>query len=500
MRSFRHRVAAQAVRGVLLTLGLAATLGAQQRERAPDRPAIRYVLRLDPRQRGTVEVALTLPSLRRAPVDFAMPRAIPMGYGTQPYDRFVEELTARDSADRVIPLTKLDGTRWRIAASDAHPLRTIGYRVNVRRMEADILNAGDASRLRAGYAGLLGYTVFGFVDGTTEFPIDLDVHMPADWPLFSTLGTATARGTLRVHARNFLALADAQVLAGPALVLRQRMGQPPFTLALYSEQPSLDVDSLAALAWQAFTRTTEYFGSTTLPHYTASFEVLTPLSAGHVYRFSMEHLESATYRLATGQVELAGPGRDRTYYNLLHHTVHSWLPKQCAPSGYYPFMWDHAAPIDGIWFSEGWAQYLAADIFAGGGPDASRRRNERVALRFAAPAADTLPPIRGLGTEALSRIASHQYSDDFRISATVFSRGALMAQAIDERIRQSSGGRQSIRDVARALMAWCATSSAPVTTDVIVDVVQQSTGVASRDIVQEWLRARGTPAQDRARP
>ncbi|MES3035890.1 MAG: hypothetical protein V4813_17945 [Gemmatimonadota bacterium] len=494
--------ARQVARAWLLLLAVVTTAQAQRSvpEPAPARVGLRYTLRHDASQPGMVEVEVRLVAPRRAPVDFAMPRAIPMGYGTQPYDRFVEGLVARDTAGRVIAVTDIDGPRWRIAASAAQPLQTIAYRVNVQRMEMAILNAGDASRMRPGYAGLLGYSVFGFVDGTTESAIALDIRMPPDWPIFSTLATSPSRGTLSVRAENFLALADAQVMAGPALQLRQRAARVPFTLAVYSEQTSLDADSLAALASEALDRAVAYFGSTTLPRYTAAYEVLTPISADHVYRFSMEHLESATYRLAVGQLDLAGEGRDRTFYNLLHHTVHSWLPKQCAPAGYYPAIWDHAAPIDGIWFSEGWAQYLAADIFAGSGADAVQRRAARVALRFAAAAVDSSPPLEGQGTEALSRIASHQYSEDFRISATVFSRGALMAQAIDERIRRQTHGRQSIRDVAQALMAWCSTSSSPVTADVIVDVVQRSTGVASRDVVQEWLRPRGPTTPDRPRP
>lgn len=461
---------------------------------------VRYDLTLPGGDNGTVSVVITLPTPVTQAVDFAMPRSIPMGYGTQPFDRFVTDLSAHDSRGTTLAITDIDGPRWRIAASADHPLRTIRYRVDVRRMEAAILNAGDASRIRPGYVGLLGYSVFGFLDAFTDTPIALDVRAPARWPIFTTLGAASARGSISASARNFYALADAQLFAGPDLVLRQITGAVPFTLALYAEQPGVDADSVAALASQALEETIAYFGSTTLARYTSSFEVLRPLSNQHEYRFSMEHLESATYRFAVGQLELSASARDRVYYNLLHHTVHSWLPKQCAPAGYYPFTWDHAAPIDGIWFSEGWAQYIAADIFGGSGRDAARRRQERVALRFDAAAVDSLPPIRGRSTAALSRTASHQYSDDFRISAAVFSRGAKMASAIDARIRARTGDRQGIRDVARGLMSWCATSTTPVSDRVISTIVTQSTGVDVRDLIDRWLAPQGVLAPDRPRP
>lgn len=478
--------------GILVTLAHAA--------RAQSTAPVRYDLTLPGDESGRVSVVITFPSSVTQSVDFALPRSIPMGYGTQPYDRFVTALSAHDPRGTALAITDIDGPRWRIAASAEHPLHTIRYRVDVRRMEAAILNAGDASRIRPGYVGLLGYSVFGFLDAFIDRPIALDVRAPEEWPIFTTLGATSARGHSSLTAQNFYALADAQFFAGPDLVLRQVAGAVPFTLALYSEQPRLDADSLAMLASQALNKTIAYFGGSTLTRYTSSFEVLQPLSDQHEYRFSMEHLESATYRFAVGQLDLSAAARDRVYYNLLHHTVHSWLPKQCAPAGYYPFTWDYAAPIDGIWFSEGWAQYIAADIFGGSGPDAARRRQERVALRFDAAAADSLAPIRGQSTAALSRTASHQYSDDFRISATVFSRGAKMASEIDDRIRTRTGDRQSIRDVARGLLSWCATSSTPVTDSVIATIVRQTTGVEVRDVIDRWLAPRGVAAPDRARP
>ena len=482
------------IRCAALGMMLARTVAAQ------DAAAVRYSLRFDQGDSTGVSVSITLPTPISTPIDFAMPRSIPMGYGTQPYDRYVLDLVARDADGVKLAITDLDGPRWRIASSAAHALASIEYRIDVRRMEAAILNAGDASRVRHGYVGLLGYSVFGFVDALLDAQVTLDVHVPTGWPVYSTLSATPSRGTITVHARDFYALADAQLFAGPDLVLQRAPHDVPFTLALYSEQPGFDAKAIGVLADSALRQTLAYFGTTALSRYTASIEILTPLSEQHEYRFSMEHLESATYRFAVGQLDTGPAGRDRTYYNLLHHTVHSWLPKQCAPAGYYPFTWDYAAPIDGIWFSEGWAQYIAADIFGGSGPAGAERRRARVALRFDGAAADTLPPLRGRGTAELSRIAAHQYSDDFRISATVFSRGAGMASAIDDRIRQATRDRKSMRDVARGLMSWCDTSGAPVTADVIGRVVKERTGVETRDLIDSWLAPRGARAPDRARP
>jgi predicted metalloprotease with PDZ domain len=447
-----------------------------------------------------VRVTLRLPTPLPHAAHFVMPRAIPMGYGTQPYDRFVSDLAALDPAGRPIPLTDLEGPRWLVESGASLAVATISYRVDLARMDQQILSAGDASRARARFLGLLGYSVFGFVDGLTDAPIVLSVRVPAEWPLVTTLAPlADSLGTATVSAKDYYALADAQIMAGPDLVVRRLDAGVPLAVASYAEG-AIALDTIAALAGRALREAISYFGSAPFPHFTVALEVLQPVSPDHGYRFSMEHLESATFRFATDQVDLSPAGRDRFHYNLLHHIAHAWIPKRCAPAGYYPFTWDYAAPIDAIWFSEGWAQYAAADIFARDRPDAARVLRAWAGRRFDQAAVDTAPPIAGRGTALLSTVAAHQYSDDFRISQTVFARGGRMAEAIDQRIRAGTGGAKTFRDVARALMAWCATASEPVTAEILERVVRQSTSVAARDLIDHWLAARGPAVRHRPRP
>ena len=66
-------------------------------------------------------------------------------------------------------------------------MRRISYRVDLGRMEQEILGAADSSRVRPGYVGLLGYSVFAFVEGLEGRPGRLDVTGPPDWPVFTTL-------------------------------------------------------------------------------------------------------------------------------------------------------------------------------------------------------------------------------------------------------------------------------------------------------------------------
>ena len=462
-------------------------------------PPIRYALGYAAAGDSTVAVAITLPAPIARAVEFGMPRAIPMGYGTQPYDRFVTGLEARDPSDRPIPIDDIEGPRWRIAGSTERPVASIRYRVDLARMERQILTAGDASRARPRYLGLLGYSVFGFIEGLEGAPVQLTVLMPASWPVVTTLAPgAWSTASTRVQAADFYALADAQIMAGPAVGFTQVDAGVPLTVAVYAEEP-VDRSSLVELSGRALRAAIDWFGAPPAAHFTTSFEILRPISPDHGYRFSMEHLESATFRFATGEVDLTAAGRIRFQYNILHHVAHAWIPKRCAPAGYYPFEWDYPEPIDAIWFSEGWAQYVAADMLATMERDSSARRRI-VGRRFDAAAADSAAPIAGRSLEELSRTASHQYSDDFRIAQTVFSRGGLLAEAIDDRIRERSRGRRSLRNVIRALMSWCGKAESTVTRPVLERIIREAGGVESPDLFDHWLAPRGTIVPGRPRP
>jgi len=194
-------------------------------------------------------------------------------------------------------VTRAEGPRWRVGAA-----ARVEYDVDLARMEQEIASATDSSRVRRSYVCLLGYSVFGFIEGAEDLPIELEVEAPKDWPVFSTL--APAGGPMR--AENFYSLADSQTILGPGLRLTTvhyaREKDAPLTLAVYSET-QVDQARLERLSGEAMAAMIEYFdgpGAAPFPHYTVILEFLTPLSKDHSYGFGMEHLESFHAALAAG--------------------------------------------------------------------------------------------------------------------------------------------------------------------------------------------------------
>ncbi len=208
-----------------------------------------------------------------------------------------------------------------------------------------MLSSSDASKVRAGYVGLLGYSVFAYVEGHEDSAATLDVEGPEGWPVFLTLapGVRTSRLTARA--------ADSQIVMGPAVSIAEIPNAGiPVHLLVYSEGP-VDTARVARLAATAFARVARYFGVVPLVHYTILQELLTPVSPRHNYNFSMEHLDSMTSALAADRALTAqSPAGDelRMQFNLAHHIAHAWVPKRASGAGYFPFQWELAPLIDTI--------------------------------------------------------------------------------------------------------------------------------------------------------
>jgi|688.fasta_scaffold196466_2 predicted metalloprotease with PDZ domain len=418
-----------------------------------------------------------------------MPRAIPMGYGEQRYDAFLREVTAHDAAGVAHAATREEGPRWRLEAGTTR----VTYRVDLAALERTIKAASDQSRVRDGYLGALGYSLFAFLDGAEARPARLRVEAPADWPVFVTLAPRFpfTPGPVDATATDYYALADAQIIMGPKAEVRRLATSPvPVYLASYAEGP-VDLDRVGRLALTAFERVAAWFGSTPFDHYTLHQELLTPLSPEHEYGMSMEHLGSSTYYLAASAgITAASTAADdaRVLYNYAHHISHAWVPKRAYGQGYFPFQWELAPVLDSIWFAEGFGQYAAILAVAAGTPDPAAFRADMLERRFRTNVTNAPDFLKRLSLVELSRVASTRYAEDFRTGRLVFSRGGLMAAAIDDHIQRQTSGAKSLRDALRYLVAWTAKEQRAFTIEELPALIQTATGVNTRAVIEEWLK------------
>jgi predicted metalloprotease with PDZ domain len=453
------------------------------------RGEISYLVRYATPGDGSVDVELAWSDPLDVPRALVMPRGIPMGYGEQRYDDFVADVRATNASGDATSPERQEGPRWGLPRGTLR----VRYRVDLREMERVVLGASDASRVRDGYLGALGYSILAFVDGFETRPARLRIEGPPGWPVFATGAPRwpVISEPLDVVAPDYYALADGQIVMGPRATIRQIATTPvPLYLAAYTEG-EVDLDRTARLARTAFERVATYFGSVPFAHYTFHQELLTPVSPRHNYGMSMEHMESSTYYLAASAgLTAASTAQDdaRVLYNFAHHVAHAWVPKRAYGEGYFPFQWELAPVIDSIWFAEGFGQYAAIEAVAAAEPDPAEFRRGMLTRRFQANLDSAPAFLRRLDLVALSRVASTRYSEDFRTGRLVFSRGGLMAAAIDDRIGSATEGKASLRDAFRYLLTWSARERRAFRVDELPGLIREATGVDVQSTIETWLR------------
>lgn len=454
--------------------------------------AVRYHLAYPVAESRVVQVRIELSLPCPAPLTLIIPRNYPGGYGLVLYDSFVEDVGAFSDQGKPVTVKRApDGPRWSLGTAGEQIVR-VQYSVDLVRMEEEIGDAVDTSKVRPRYVGLLGYSVFAYIDGLEDAKIGLQVDGPPDWPVFTTITPAVpaALHSVSVSSPNYYTLADSEVLMGPDLQLRRFDGAITLVMAVYAEGEE-DLALESDIARTALDRVQRYFGDAPFPTYTVQREVLKPLPR-HAYDFAQEHLNSGTFVSSIDEAtttRMTARQRESELIHYAHHMAHSWVPKRAYGEGYMPILWEMPPVIDTIWFNEGFGRYAGIAALADGMPkhegDEFRRR-EVDRLRDVVNNAPAF--IRRMPTVILSREASFLYAQDFRIGMDTFARGALMAAEMDDRIRLQTQGKQSLRDALRAIVLRTQQEQRPFKIDELPPIFKQATGVDVNDILQDWLQ------------
>jgi len=459
-----------------------------------------YRVRYDLSAPSVVHMTLNFPEAADGPLTLVMPRSFPGGYVQRPYDSFVTNVKALAADGGAAKVRREElGPRWTIVTCRGR-LSRIEYDVDVARMERETLAAADSSKIRDGYVGLLGYSVFAFIDRWENVPIQLEVSAPAGWPIFSTLAPSVPPGTtvLTTNAPDYYALADSQIMTGPKLQLRKIDGGVPLFVAAYAEGDA-DLALEGSLAREALDQVVAYFGKAPFSTYTVAQEFLKPISPRHEYGFSMEHLNSGTFYMDLAHALTAKSmesEKEAHRFNYAHHIAHSWIPKHAYGAGYFPFHWEMAPVIDTIWFNEGFGRYVAIVALADALPqDAAVRYRKEKLDRLRGIIASAPEFLRRMPLVELSREGSFLYADDFRVGMNLFARGALMAAEMDDRIFSQTGGKKSLRDALRYLMDWSERNRRAFRIEELPVIFHEATGVGTTDIVDRWMQPPRQPLQ-----
>lgn len=441
---------------------------------------LNYSLAYNDSLNSIVKITIQL-STPVAGASFIMPRSIPGGYQIYSYDKFISVLYAVSVDNEKLQMKKdvNDAPRWYCTDTNKK-ISGIEYEVDLDKMERNF-SPGDASIIRSGFAGILNYSIFGWIEGTERQAVQCTIKTFNSWPIFTTLrpSASPATGSLKFAADNYYSLADAQTFMGPGFRVKEFPAPVPLFVVSYCQTTNEYLDDYAEQEIISMGILKDYFGELPFRHYSLMLRKAIPLESVSAPALAMEHLQSSTFFGDTSGIRTAPMSKQQiiqTIPTYLHHMGHAFIPLRCYGDTYKPYVMEIPPIINNIWFNEGFMWFLPYDTL----------KNERWKNIFNDAVYKTSPGIKKMGLEQLSQIASTMYGIDFRLGKAVYSRGALMAIEMNDYIKKKTGNRKSMKNVFRYLYMWAKENKRPFTMDEFPALINKACGVDVDAIYQKW--------------
>ena len=428
-----------------------------------------------------VKISIQPSTSLTAPLSFVMPRSVPGGHDIFIYDQFIQNINAITTDGKIYAMTKdiNDAPRWYYNDTGRQILR-IEYDVDLDKMERR-LAAGDASIVRHGFAGILNYSVFGWIDGTEQQPVLFNAETFSDWSIFATNqpDRSPAKGSFGFNTDNYYTLADGQLFFGTNFRIKEFKGIVPLFIASYCQTGDEYLDDYGTQGIMSMEILKDYFGEIPFRRYSIMLRKALPIESVSAPALAMEHLQSSTFFGDTSglrKVPMSQLDMLRTMPTYLHHMSHAFIPLRCYGDTYLPHVMEITPIINNIWFNEGFMWFLAYDTL----------KNERLRANFFNSTYNTSSLIKKMSLQQLSQTASTMYGSDFRIGRAIYSRGALMAIEMNEYLKKESGGKKSMKDVFRFLYNWSKESKRPFTMEEFPLLINKACSIDLIAIYKKW--------------
>lgn len=459
-------------------------------------PSVRYqIVPRDPAAH-LFEVQCTVCAPNPAGEIFRLPAWIPGSYMIREFARNIVTLCA-DCDGSEVQAEKLDKHTWRVVPRRGCERLTLRYEVYAWDLSV------RAAHLDQTHGFFNGTSVFLAVEGRTDEPCLVDIRPPAGagfhWQVATTLPTANGEPGAAVRmgfglyrAADYDELVDHPVEMGNFTHGVFEAGGVRHEIAITGRH-DCDMERLCAdlkriCAWQI-----ELFGT---PAPVARYLFLT-MVVGDGYG-GLEHRASTALLASRGDLPYKGmSGEPDGYKNFLglcsHEYFHTWNVKRIKPAAFLPYDLASENYTRLLWVFEGFTSYY---------DDLALVRSGVIAVEdYLGLLGKTVSNVlRGSGRLKQSVADSsfdawikYYRQDENAPNAVVsyYTKGALIALALDLQLREASAGATSLDDLMRALWQRHGLTGQGVTEEGIFDLVEEVAERArhgSGKRLARWLR------------
>ena len=400
---------------------------------ATARAAVTYRVTLDERaaHRATVELTVTGVAAGSA-VELWMPVWTPGAYEMRTWGRNVTPLDAHDGAGRTLAFARSGPSTFRVDGAGGGTVR-LRYRVYAAKL------TDDGSHIDGGHALLNGSSLLLAVRGQERGLHELRVVLPAGW----RAATALDEDASGWSATSYEALIDAPVECGRFAEATARANGRSYRIAVdgATSVPARFVEDVSKIAEAE----AHLAGAPPYRRYVAIVHLSD--EAGRIA--ALEHAASTSI-IVPRQSLVEPDDYDELTYVVAHELFHAWNAKMLRPAELVPYDLSRAQPARSLWITEGLTEYFAhramlragrwtrGDYLAHVGDEAGRAF---AAARWGGSVEDAAE---------LTWQAPDEGDDD---EDAYYARGHLVALGVDAALRAGSGGRHSLDEALRALLA-----------------------------------------------
>ena len=417
---------------------------------SPRDPAlIRYRVRLADLERHWFEIECSIedPAEEQR---FSLPAWIPGSYLLRDFARHVVQVAAKSGRDS-LAVTKTAAATWSVRGAG----RTLTFTITVYALDLSVRGAYlDRKR---GYFN--GPCVFALPEGRDAEPIEVTLEPPPhslceDWRVATALapGEVDERGFGVYHAQDYDELLDHPVEIGEHERVEFEAGGVPHHLVVAGRFES-DLERVAVDLKQLCTAQIEFFGTP------APFDRywLLGLAVGDGYG-GLEHRASTSLIFSRDDLPKVGEtGQPRDYQRFLalvsHEYFHAWHVKRTKPAAFMPYRLDRRIHTRQLWVFEGITSYYQELLLLRSGVVGVaaflQRLGELLTRVYRLP---------GRFKQSLAESSFDAWDVLYRpepqhsnTAISYYTKGAMVALALDLKLRLDTAGRTSLDDVVREL-------------------------------------------------
>ena len=441
----------------------------------------------------------TLPELT-----LALPAWIPGSYMIRDFARHIIAIGAHcenGRRRRPVAIEKIDSHSWRSAACTGTLVVTwtvYAWDLSVR-----------AAHLDQSHGFFNATSVFLRVVGRDREAVIVDIEAPADpacggWRVATTLPEAGARrhgfGTYR--ADDYDALADHPVEMGKFALGHFEAAGVPHELAITGRVPNLDMARLEAdLARVCAAQIRMFEPRAGKAPFERFLFLITALGDGYG---GLEHRDSTALICKRDDLPAVGEPAGKVsegYGNFLglasHEYFHSWNVKRIKPAEFAPYRFERETHTRLLWIFEGFTSYYDDLLLRRAGLIDVPAYLERVAKTASTVLRGSGRLRQSVAESSFDAWTKYYRQDENSPNAIVsyYTKGSLVALALDLHLRAATRGRKSLDDVMRLLWRRYGRDFYPDNTRGLGEsefpaLVEEATGVDVRAEVTAWAYGR----------